>query len=164
LIGGIVGEAMGGGKLKVVLASDHAGLELKDRLKRTLASMGVEYSDFGTDSGESVDYPDHGFRAAEAVSSGDFERGILVCGTGVGMCIVANKVRGIRAALCNSVMAAKQAREHVDSNVLCLGGKVLKGDEAEEILRTWLSTDFSGEERHARRIGKIAAGEGRWRG
>ncbi len=111
--------------MKIALGSDHAGFALKERVKKTLESMAIEFKDFGTNSGDSVDYPDYGFRVAEAVASKKFDRGILVCGTGIGMSIVANKVKGIRAALCASVEAARLSREHNDSNVLCLPGRFM---------------------------------------
>ena len=150
--------------MKVAVASDHGGYAAKEAVKSLLSSMGIAVTDFGTDSGESVDYPEYGFRVAEAVASKKFDRGILVCGTGIGMSVVANKVKGIRAALCSSPEAAKLSREHNDSNILCLGGRLLDGKQVEEIVRVWVSTGFSGDERHVRRIQQISAGEARWLG
>jgi ribose 5-phosphate isomerase B len=152
------------GSLRIAIASDHAGHALKEPLKKSLAAMGAAVTDFGAYSKESVDYPDFGFKVAEAVASKEFERGILICGTGIGMSIAANKVKGIRAALCNSTEAARLSREHTDSNVLCLAGRFLDLGAAEEIVKAWLSTEFSGEERHKRRLDKVRRGEERWRG
>lgn len=141
-------------KPKIILASDHAGYRLKNRIKEWLEENGYFYKDLGTISEDSVDYPDYGLPAAEAVSRGQFERGILICGSGIGMSIVANKVPSIRAALCTSVEAAKQSREHLDSNILVLAGRNTDHDLAIKIVSVWLNTEFIGG-RHSQRIEKI---------
>ncbi len=138
--------------MKIALASDHAGYELKEAIKEYLSEH--EIVDFGTHSLESMDYPDTGFKAAEEVSKGNCDRGILVCGSGLGMSIVANKVKGIRAALCDSIQLARLSREHNDANVLILQGRLISKYLAKEIIETWLSTKFS-EGRHTQRINKI---------
>lgn len=138
--------------MKIALASDHAGFELKEAIKGFLLEYDV--TDFGTHSTESMDYPDTGFKAAEDVASGTFDRGILICGSGIGMSIVANKVKGIRAALCNSVELARLSRQHNNANILVLQGRLISSKMAEEILKVWLSTEFEGG-RHKRRIDKI---------
>jgi len=136
----------------IVIASDHAGFELKEAIKEFLSEH--EIFDFGTHSLESMDYPDTGFKAAEEVSKGNCERGILVCGSGLGMSIVANKVKGIRAALCDSIQLARLSREHNDSNILVLQGRLISKYLAKEIIQTWLSTEFS-KGRHIPRLEKI---------
>jgi len=138
--------------LKIALASDHAGFELKEAIKEFLTEH--ELTDFGTHSTESMDYPDTGFKAAEAVSKGECERGILICGSGLGMSIVANKVRGIRAALCNSDELARLSRQHNDANILVLQGRFISNKQAEDIIKVWFSTEFDGG-RHIQRIEKI---------
>lgn len=143
--------------MRIIIASDHAGYKLK---KSLIEFLDKKYSvkDFGTDSEESVDYPDFGFSASEKVAQGEFDRGILICGTGIGMSIVANKVKGIRAALCNSVKIAKFSRQHNDANILVLPGRFMNKDLAIEIVKTWLNTGFNSG-RHKRRIDKIEAYE-----
>ncbi|MFW5999454.1 MAG: ribose 5-phosphate isomerase B [Halanaerobiaceae bacterium] len=143
-----------GDKMKIALGSDHAGYELKEEVKKLLENAGMEFKDMGTDSSESVDYPDFASRVAGAVASGQFERGILICGTGIGMSIAANKVKGIRAALCHDVYSAQVTREHNDSNVLTLGARIVGVDLALKIISTWLAADFNGG-RHGRRVDKI---------
>jgi RpiB/LacA/LacB family sugar-phosphate isomerase len=138
--------------MKIALASDHAGYELKEEIKQLLGAH--EMIDFGTDSTCSMDYPDSGFPAAEAVAKGNCERGILICGTGIGMSILANKVKGIRAALCHCTDFARLSRQHNNANILVLPGKFLTLSQAEEIINTWLTTPFEGG-RHERRIQKI---------
>jgi len=140
--------------MKVALGADHAGFALKDALKRTLDALGVEHHDFGTSSGESVDYPDFARAVAEGVATGRFDRGILVCGTGVGMAIAANKVPGIRAAVVSDEETARLSREHNDANVLTLGARVMSPDRAHAIVGTFLGTPFEGG-RHGRRVDKI---------
>ena len=142
--------------MKIAIGSDGPGYELKKAIVDFLACEHIEFKDFGTHSVESVDYPDIGIYVAEAIANGSFDRGILICGTGIGMSITANKVPGIRAALCKDTYCASMSREHNDANVLVLGGRVTDNETAVEITRTWLSTDFPGEERHARRIRKIS--------
>jgi len=144
--------------MKIAIGSDHAGFELKEQIKAFLDVRGTQWQDFGTDSADSTDYPDYGFPVAEAVARGEFELGILICGTGIGMSIAANKVRGIRAALCTSPEMAEFSRRHNDANILTLGGRMLSPEEATEIVDTWLKTAFEGD-RHARRVGKIRSYE-----
>lgn len=136
--------------MKIVIGSDHAGFDLKEALKGAFPGM----TDIGTDSGESVDYPDFGARVARAVSSGEYERGILICGSGVGMSIVANKVHGIRAALCTDRETARLSRMHNDANILVLAGRRTDLKEAVAIVTVWLETPFEGG-RHTRRLDKI---------
>lgn len=141
--------------MKIAIGADHAGFKLKEIVKEYLASKKIEFKDFGTNSEESVDYPDYAHPVAEAVAKGEFGRGILICGSGVGVCITANKTKGIRAILAHDTYTAKQSREHGDCNIICLAGKKLSKAQAAEILDVWLKTEFSGEERHLRRIKKI---------
>jgi ribose 5-phosphate isomerase B len=141
--------------MKLAIGSDHAGLHLKKQVLALLKQKGVKVTDFGTVNDESVDYPDFGMQVAEAVSHGDAERGILLCGSGIGMSIVANKYRGVRAALCYDTQTARLSRQHNDANVLVMGGRLLEASQAMEIVKTWLETKFEGG-RHARRIRKIS--------
>ncbi|HIE23640.1 MAG TPA: ribose 5-phosphate isomerase B [Candidatus Korarchaeota archaeon] len=141
--------------MKIAIGSDHAGFALKERLKNYLIKLNYEVKDFGTHSEESVDYPDIAFEVSRDVSNGKFDRGILICGTGIGMCIAANKVVGIRAAICWDERTAKLSRKHNDSNILCLGGRILDEEEALKIVDVWLTTEFEGG-RHLRRIKKIS--------
>jgi ribose 5-phosphate isomerase B len=140
--------------MKVALACDHGGFRLKEAIKSYLKELGVELIDYGTFSEESVDYPDFAKRAAEGIVKGEADRGIFICGTGIGISIAANKVRGIRAALCYNVYAAEMSRRHNDANVLCLGGRVMGEELAKRIVKAWLETPFEGG-RHQRRIKKI---------
>jgi ribose 5-phosphate isomerase B len=140
--------------MKVALGADHAGFALKDALKQTLDALGVEHHDFGTSSSESVDYPDFAKVVAESVASGRFDRGILVCGTGIGMSIAANKIAGVRAAVVGDEESARLSREHNDANVLTLGARVTPADRAQAIVGTFLGTAFQGG-RHALRVEKI---------
>ncbi len=144
----------------IALASDHAGFEYKERIKKLLEEMGLQYEDFGTHSRDSTDYPDWGHRAAEAVSSGKCEKGILVCGSGVGMSIVANKHVSVRAAVCESVTAARLSRQHNNANVLTLGERITGWESCVDIIKVFLSTPFEGG-RHARRVEKIHTLTGR---
>lgn len=148
--------------MKVAIGSDHGGYNLKESVTVFLRENGIEFKDFGVYSTESADYPDIGVQVAEAVTNGEFDRGILICGTGIGMSIVANKVPGIRAALCGDAYCARLSREHNDSNVLVMGGRIIGTEMAIDTVKAWLSTDFSGIERHAVRIGKIADVEHRY--
>lgn len=141
--------------LKVAIASDHAGLELKRRIIKKLKELGLPFKDFGPRSSEPVDYPDFVSQVAKVVSKGDFERGIVICGTGVGSSIVANKFPGVYCALCHDPYSARQAREHVDANVLALGGRVVGAELAVEIVEAFLKAEFSKEERHKRRVEKL---------
>lgn len=141
--------------MKIALGSDHGGFSYKEKIKNVLFSQGVEVVDVGTDSTNSCDYPVFAKKVAGMVASGQVERGILVCGTGIGMSIVANKFLGVRAALCSDLFSAKATREHNDSNVLCLGERVISEDLMLKIVGVWLNTPFSGDERHIRRISMI---------
>jgi ribose 5-phosphate isomerase B len=140
--------------MKIALASDHAGYALKTDIAASLRESGVPFVDFGCGPGESVDYVDYGAQAARAVVSGACDRAILVCGTGIGMAIVANKFKGIRATPCWNEFTAQVSRSHNDSNCLTLGGRTLATDQALAIVRVWLETPFEGG-RHARRVQKI---------
>ncbi|MEW6376510.1 MAG: ribose 5-phosphate isomerase B [Thermodesulfobacteriota bacterium] len=142
--------------MQIWLACDHGGFEIKEEVKAFLKSIGVEPIDMGTFNEGSVDYPDFGVLVAEKVSMGDLEKGILICGTGIGMSIVANKFRGVRAALVNDLYSARFSREHIDANILVIGGRVVGKDLAKEIVRVWLDTPFAGG-RHKRRLEKIEA-------
>ncbi len=139
---------------KIAIASDHAGLGLKRFVIDLLQNRGYGYDDLGTDSEASVDYPDYGHIVAERITSGQNRRAILICGTGIGMSITANRHQGVRAALCNDIYSARMSRLHNDSNVLVVGGRVIGPALAEEIVLTWLNTDFEGG-RHTRRLEKI---------
>ncbi|MBU0573922.1 MAG: ribose 5-phosphate isomerase B [Candidatus Margulisiibacteriota bacterium] len=141
--------------MKVAIASDHAGFWLKEIIKKYLDRKKIEYKDFGAYSEESIDYPDTAAPAARAVAAGEFDRGILICGSGVGVCIVANKVKGIRAVQAYDTYVAKQSREHGNCNVLCLAGRKLSKAKGTRIVDVWLKTDFSFDERHQRRLKKI---------
>jgi ribose 5-phosphate isomerase B len=140
--------------MKIALASDHAGYDLKEGVAEFLKSCGIDFEDFGCGPGESVDYVDYGARASRSIVEGRLDRGILVCGTGIGMAIVANKFKGLRATPCSSEYAALMSRKHNDSNCLTLGGRTLALEASLAIVRTWLETDFEGG-RHGRRVGKI---------
>lgn len=141
----------------LLIASDHAGFELKEKLKRALDGMRVAYRDLGVASTDPVDYPDQARKVAEGVSRGEAERGLLVCGSGQGMAMAANRFRGVRAAVPADEEAARVSREHNDANVLALGGRLVDHDTAERILKVWLETPFAGG-RHAARVAKIDAG------
>ncbi len=140
--------------MTIAIGCDHAGIEIKQEIISLLKDLQIEYIDYGTNSSESVDYPDFGEKVAEAVSSGKIEKGILICGTGIGMSIVANKFPGIRASLCNELFTARMSRLHNDANILVLGGRIVGRDLAKEIVNTWINTPFEGE-RHCRRLEKI---------
>ena len=144
---------------KIAIASDHAGFETKKEVVKFLEQSGYKHADFGTDSSEFVDYPDFAFKAAESVSSGECQRGILICGTGLGMCIAANKVRGIRAVACYDEFTAEMSRRHNDANILCLGARAIKRNKLMSIVKIWLETQFEsegGNSRHRKRLQKIA--------
>ena len=143
-----------GGGTRVALASDHAGFQLKEIIKNHLESRGLTPIDLGTDAQLSVDYPDYAREVCEAVQSGAVERGILICGTGLGMTMMANRYKGIRAALCHDQFTASAARRHNDANILALGGWTIGPDLGKEIVNTWLETPFEGG-RHERRIAKL---------
>ena len=146
--------------MKIALAADHGAYAVKEKVKSYLGACGYEVEDFGTHSTESCDYTDFALLAGEAVSTGFCERGILLCTTGIGMSIAANKIRGIRAALCTNTLMAALTREHNDTNVLVLGAGITAELLSLRIVDTWLDTDFTGGERHQRRIDKITALEG----
>lgn len=141
--------------MKVAIGSDHGGFALKQEIIALLKELNVAYTDFGTHSGDAVDYPDYGFKVAEGVANGEFNRGILICGTGIGISIAANKVKGIRCALVHDVFSAKATREHNDSNVLAMGGRVIGPGLARLIVEIWLGTEFMGSH-HSSRINKIS--------
>lgn len=141
-------------KTDLTVGADHAGYELKEAVLKLLSSMKIRWEDAGTHSKDPVDYPDVAFRVAEAVKSGRAKRGILICGTGIGMSIAANRIPGIRAALCNDLFTARMARAHNDANILTLGSRVVGSGLAEEIIRIFLETPFE-KGRHRRRIVKL---------
>jgi len=141
--------------MKIAIGSDHRGFDVKRRLAALLEKLGHEVLDMGPPGRESVDYPDYAFSVALAVGEGRAERGILICGTGIGMCIAANKVRGVRAAPCHDSITAEMSRRHNDANVLCLSADLLGEGLIDRMVRTWLETEFEGG-RHARRVEKIA--------
>jgi ribose 5-phosphate isomerase B len=141
--------------MRVMLASDHAGLRLKEKIKKYLARKKIEYEDLGTESFTSVDYPDYALKVAEKVAKNKNTRGILVCGTGTGMTIAANKVKGIRAVAAYDAYSAKMSRIDNDTNVLGLRGRFFPFEKMKKIITVWLDTPFSGEKRHKRRINKI---------
>lgn len=138
----------------IALASDHAGFAYKEKTRALLTELHLPFLDFGTHSNESTDYPDYAHTAAMAISNGECDRGILICGSGIGMSIVANKHKGVRAAACETVEAAELSRKHNDANVLCLGERLVTWDEAQSMIRTFLKTEFEGG-RHERRVAKI---------
>lgn len=140
--------------LRIAIGSDHAGFSLKHVLMGLLTELGHSYEDYGCYDTSAADYPDVGRPVAEAVSQGKCDHGILVCGTGIGMSIVANKVHGIRAGLCHDTFSARRAREHNDANILCLGEAVVGHGIARDVVTTYLASEFAGG-RHARRVGKI---------
>ena len=141
--------------MKLVIGSDHGGIHLKEVLKQHLAERGIEVSDAGTYTEESCDYPDIAVKVCREITDGNAERGILVCGTGIGISITANKTKGIRCALCHDVFSAEATRQHNDANILAMGGRVVGPGLALMIVDTFLSTPFSGEERHINRIAQI---------
>lgn len=141
----------------VAIGADHAGYELKDEVGRILETAGYDVLDLGTNSGDSVDYPDFARAVGEAVQDGRAWRGVVVCGSGAGACIAANKLRGIRAALAHDTYTAHQAVEHDDANVICMGARIIGGALAEEIVHAFVGAKFTGEERHQRRLDKVNA-------
>ena len=141
--------------MKIALGCDHAGFALKNEITQILEGLNIEWEDFGTKDEESVDYPDFGEKVSTAVSKGNVDRGILICGTGIGMSIVANKFPGVRAALCSEDYSAKMSRMHNDANLLVLPGRVIDRETAMQIVKMWFKTDFEGG-RHQRRLDKIA--------
>ena len=148
--------------MRLVLGSDHAGYEMKQSLAEYLRGLGHEVVDVGTCSTVSVDYPDFAQAVSDAVLDGRAERGVLICGSGVGASVAANKIPGIRAGLCHDTYSAHQGVEHDDINVLVLGSRIIGPELAKELARAFLNAKFSGEERHVRRLGKIKAIEARY--
>jgi ribose 5-phosphate isomerase B len=140
--------------MKIAIGSDHRGFEVKRRIVNLLQRLGHEVLDLGPAGSQSVDYPDYAFQVATAVSEGRVDRGILICGTGIGMCIAANKVHNVRAAPCHDSITAEMSRRHNDANVLCLSADLLGGELLDRMVRIWLETEFEGG-RHARRVEKI---------
>jgi ribose 5-phosphate isomerase B len=141
---------------RIAIGCDHRGFGLKEPIVSFLQNEGYSYQDFGCHSTQPVDYPDIAKKVGEAVARGSFDQGILICSTGIGMCMAANKIRGIRAALCHNVFVAQRARQHNDANVLCLAGEDVDTTVALEIVKTFLTTDFEGG-RHTRRVSRIRA-------
>lgn len=144
--------------MKIIIGSDHGGFELKNTICEFLRAQGHEVKDAGCSSEKSVDYPDYAFPVCEAVASGEFERGILICGTGIGMSICANKVRGIRCALCSEPVSAELTRRHNNSNVLAMGARIIGTEMAKAVVSAFLSTEFEGG-RHENRVNKISSYE-----
>lgn len=140
--------------MKIAISSDHGGNNLRHEIMNLLAELGLDYTDFGPDSDESVDYPDFAKPVSTGVASGEFDKGILICGTGIGMSIAANKVDGIRCALVHDVFSAKATRGHNDSNIIAMGERVIGPGLAREVVTAWLDTPFEGG-RHERRIAKL---------
>lgn len=139
----------------IAIGSDHGGFNLKEEIKKMLVEQNVEFLDFGTHSAESIDYPEIAQKVGQAVVSQECTRGIVICGTGIGVCIAANKIKGIRAALCHDVFSAQMSREHNDANILTMGERVIGPGLACMIVSTWLNTEFAGG-RHGRRVDKIS--------
>lgn len=144
--------------MKVIITADHAGMAIRTEVINLLNEMNIEFEDTGCDCSSSVDYPDFALPAAQRVASGEFDRGIFICGTGIGMSIAANKVKGIRCALVHDMFTAKATREHNDSNILAMGERIIGPGLAKEIARIWLETEFAAG-RHANRVGKITSFE-----
>ena len=143
--------------MKISIGCDHGALALKNKMVAHLAARGYDVKDCGTYTGDSCDYPDFAAAAAKAVASGECEKGIVLCTTGIGVSITANKIKGIRCALLSDVLSAKMTRLHNDTNMMALGAGIVGENLAMEIVDTWISTPFSGEERHQRRIDKVMA-------
>lgn len=141
--------------VNIAIGSDHGGFRLKEEIKQLLTELKIDHNDFGTYSAESVDYPQIARTVAEAVVGGEYDRGILICGTGIGINIAANKIKGVRAALCHDVFSAQMSREHNDANILTMGERVIGAGHARVIVETWLTTEFAGG-RHSRRVCQIA--------
>lgn len=145
--------------MKIGIGSDHGGFELKESIKIHLDEVGIQYVDYGTNSTDSVDYPDFGKTVADAVAAKEVDKGIVICGTGIGISIAANKVKGIRCALCSETYSARMSIEHNNANMLALGARVLGVDLAHEIVDAWLKAEFQGG-RHEKRVNKISDIEG----
>ncbi len=148
--------------MRIAVGADHAGVPLKRDLLALLEAEGHETLDLGSDGPEPVDYPDFARAVGEAVARGEAERGLLVCGSGIGTSVAANKIPGVRAGLSHDTYSARQGVEHDDVNVLCLGARVIGPELAAEVVRAWLAARFSGEERHVRRLGKLRAIEAQY--
>jgi ribose 5-phosphate isomerase B len=149
--------------MRVALGCDHAGYPLKDEVRALVEARGATVLDCGTDSADSVDYPDHAAAVARAVAEGRADRGIILCGSGVGACVAANKVKGVRACVCHDTYSAGQGVEHDDMNVLCLGGRIIGPAVLPDLVKAFLAAEFSGEPRHRRRLDKVLAIEaGEW--
>ncbi len=144
--------------MRIALGADHGGFHLKNRIREVLKDLGQEVTDFGCNDAASVDYPDYAEQVARGVSEGIFDRGILICGTGIGMSIAANKFPNVRAALCHNIFTARLSRAHNDANILTMGERVIGSGLAEEMVRVWVETEFEGG-RHARRVDKICGFE-----
>jgi ribose 5-phosphate isomerase B len=147
---------MGVADVKVTIGSDHGAVNLKEEIKKVLTEMKIEIDDVGTFGSEAVDYPDIAEKVADSVVTGRADKGIVLCGTGIGISIAANKIKGVRAALCHDVFSAKMSREHNDANILAMGERVIGVGPAIEIVKAWLTSEFTGD-RHARRVNKIMA-------
>jgi ribose 5-phosphate isomerase B len=143
--------------MKIAIGADHAGYQLKEDIVQYMRELGYDVEDFGTHSPDPVDYPNIALKVARSVAHGEFDRGILLCGTGAGVCMTANKVKRIRAASCSDTFTAHAVRAHNDANILCLGGRVLGTGLARDIVKIWIETPFSQGERHVRRIGEMTA-------
>lgn len=141
-------------KIKIAIGADHGGFRLKETIIKHLRGLNLEFQDFGTFDEQSCDYPEYAKKVASAVASGEFSKGILVCGTGIGISIAANKIKGIRAALCSDTFSAKASRAHNDANILCLGQRVIGEGLALDIVDAWLASEFEAG-RHANRVSKI---------
>lgn len=144
-------------QLTIAVGADHAGFELKDQVARVLREAGHTVLDVGTHGPESVDYPDYAEKVGRAIQRGEAQRGVVVCGSGAGACIAANKLRGVRAALAHDTYTAHQAVEHDDANVLCIGARIIGSALADEIVLAWAGAQFSHDERHQRRLDKVLA-------
>ncbi|MDE7215559.1 MAG: ribose 5-phosphate isomerase B [Clostridia bacterium] len=147
--------------MKIALGCDHGGIAIKPSVEKVLKENGIEIIDFGCFDCASVDYPDYALEVAEAVSEGRADKGIVLCGTGIGISIAANKVKGIRAAVCHDLFTAQMCAQHNDANILAMGGRVVSAELAEEMTRVWLNTPFEGG-RHSGRVGKITAIENKY--
>lgn len=141
--------------MKIAIASDHAGIDLKLPLLKILDERGIEYTDFGTHDHESTDYPSWGELVGEKVASGEFDKGLLFCGTGIGIALAANSIKGIRAAVCHDVFSAKMSKEHNNCNILAMGARVIGIGYATEVLEAWLDTEFEEGGRHQRRVNML---------
>lgn len=146
----------------IAIGCDHGGFELKEAVLKHLEEKGIEFKDFGTYSSESVDYPVYAEKVARAVVSGEYEFGLLFCGTGIGISMAANKVKGVRAACCSDAFSVEMTRQHNNANILCLGGRVVDAKKGIELVDIFLSTPFSGDERHQRRIDLVTDLENRF--